>query len=158
MDTFTRFYNNFSGTDITITDLEKRPIEALQSISYSVFRESTPIYILPKTGKAVFPRRTREIIGFFSLLTFYNPIPDKFHIVITAANDQGDLAYMQLHECKIIEELDPDLWTSDTLIKFKAESIIPWTTLDIKNIKIEEEKDNHQGMIFNPCTNSWSWL
>lgn len=130
-------YRSYSGTDISamiIVPNESRPLVLgdLQTISYSIHRESKPVRLLGKVNPAGHVSGPRTIAGSlifinFEQYTFYRlgqyqsliygspsgslppmyPLADMlppFDIVITASNEYGSLSSMRISGVKIIDE------------------------------------------------------
>lgn len=130
-------YRSFSGTDITATILvpnETRPLVLgdLQTLSYSVHRESKPVRMLGNVNPLGFVNGPRTIAGSllfinFESYTFYRleqyrqliagaqgsgesplyPLADMlppFDIVITAANEYGAFSKMKIFGVNIVDE------------------------------------------------------
>ena len=130
-------YRSYSGTDISAMILvpnEPRPLVLgdLQTISYSIHRESKPVRLLGQVNPAGFVSGNRTIAGSlifinFEMYTFYRlaqyqelvygspdgsvtpmfPLADMlppFDIVITAANEYGSFSSMKINGVKIVDE------------------------------------------------------
>ena len=130
-------YTSYSGTDISaqiIVPNEPQPLILgdLQTLSYSIHRESKPVRLLGNVNPTGFVNGNRTIAGSmifvnFEIYTFYRlqqyrnlisgsreygvspmyPLADMlpaFDIVITAANEYGSFSRMKILGAKIIDE------------------------------------------------------
>ena len=81
-----------------------------------------------------------------------DPIPP-FDIVMTAANEYGDLAIMKLLGVQLLNNgrgVSCDDIVGEHSYNFIAERAVPWTPV--------RKEENHEGQIYNPITDTWSWL
>ena len=130
-------YHSYSGTDITATIIvpnEAQPLVLgdLQTLSYSIHRESKPVRLLGNVNPLGFVNGPRTIAGSlifisFESYTFYRleqfsklvagsqgtgitplyPLADMlppFDIVITAHNEYGSFSRMKINGVQIVDE------------------------------------------------------
>ena len=69
MNSFTKSYNSFSGSDMVVT-FNKTIIGELQGVSYTVQREKAPMYVLGNADPVSFSRGKRGIAGSLVFLMF----------------------------------------------------------------------------------------
>lgn len=154
-------YRSYSGTDITaqiIVPNEARPLILgdLQTISYSIHRESKPVRLLGQVNPAGFVSGPRTIAGSlifinFEIYTFYRlqqyrdlvsgqtgsapmyPLADMlpaFDIIVTASNEYGSFSRMKIGGAKIVDEggtMSIEDLVTESQYTFMANSIEPWT-------------------------------
>ncbi len=136
MDDVPETYTSFSGTDISAQILvpnEEQPLHLgeLQTISYSIHRENTPVRVIGRTNVAGFVRGPRTIAGSmiftsFSSYAFYRlaqykqlvyqfgpnrqpmfPLADMlppFDLILTFSNEYGRFARMKISGMVIVDE------------------------------------------------------
>lgn len=123
-------YNSFSGTDITAQILvpnEETPLTLgeLQTISYSIHRENTPVRTVGHTNPLGFVRGPRTIAGSliftqFNRYAFYRleqwkvlasnglyPVSDMlppFDIILSFSNETGAFSKMRIFGVTIVDE------------------------------------------------------
>lgn len=161
-------YNSFSGTDITallILPNEEAPLALgeLQTISYSIHRENTPVRTLGHTNVRGFVKGPRTIAGSmiwyqFNQYAFYRlrqyhaqanmglytlgDMLPPFDIVLSFSNEYGAFAKMSLFGISLVDEggtmsID-DLVTEQTWT-YMARAIQPLTSYvphDFENIEL----------------------
>lgn len=148
-------YASYSGTDISVLMLlpNQKPLALgeLQTLSYSIHRENSPVRTLGHTNPRGFVRGPRTIAGsmifyHFNLYTFYKlreyialvghnlyPLGDMlppFDLVVSFANEYGSFSKMKIFGVTIVDEggtmsID-DLITEGT-ITYMARGIQPIT-------------------------------
>jgi hypothetical protein len=149
-------HNTYAGTDIVATILvpnEKTDLVLgeLQTISYSIHRENSPVRVLGSVNPAGFVRGPRTIAGSliftqFDEYTFYRlaqykeitkhtlyPLADMlppFDIIITFANEYGRTSKMKIFGVTIIDEggtMSIDDMVSEQTYTYMARGIQPLT-------------------------------
>lgn len=129
-DSFPVLYNSYAGTDIVATILvpnEKTDLTLgeLQTISYSIHRENSPVRVLGNVNPAGFVRGPRTIAGSliftqFDEYTFYRlqqfkemmrhnlfPLADMlppFDIILTFSNELGLVSKLKIFGVTIVDE------------------------------------------------------
>lgn len=150
-------YNSYSGADITAQILvpnEERPltIGELQTISYSMHRENTPVRTLGHVNPNGFVRGPRTIAGSliftqFSSYTFYKleqwkllsrqgffPVSDMlppFDIILSFANETGSFSKMKIYGVTIVDEggtMSVDDLVTEQTYTYMARGIQPLTS------------------------------
>jgi hypothetical protein len=148
-------YNTYAGTDIVAEILlptnERLTLGELQTISYSIHRENTPVRLLGHVSPSGFVRGPRTIGGslIFTVFNFYAfyrigqfkeaigaglyPVADMlppFDIVITFSNETGSLSKMKLYGVTIVDEgqtMSVDDLITEQTYTFMARGIQPLT-------------------------------
>lgn len=147
-------YNSYAGTDIVATILvpnEKRDmiLGELQTISYSIHRENSPVRLLGNVNPAGFVRGPRTIAGSliftqFDEYTFYRlqqyrdqirhnlfPLADMlppFDIILTFSNEFGLFSKMKIMGVTIVDEggtMSVDDLISEQTYTYMARGIQP---------------------------------
>lgn len=128
---FSETYNSFSGADIVTVFTPKggTPVifGTLQTITYSIYRPTTQVYVLGQAMPSGFVRGNRTIAGTLIFTVFdrhalYNAIkygfsvedprcmnikPDElppFDVTINFMNEYGKSSYMTIRDIRIISE------------------------------------------------------
>lgn len=156
-------HNTYAGTDIVATILvpnEKTDLVLgeLQTISYSIHRENSPVRVLGNVNPAGFVRGPRTIAGSliftqFDEYTFYRlqqfkdvtkhtlfPLADMlppFDIIITFANEYGRTSKMKIFGVTIIDEggtMSIDDMVSEQTYTYMARGIQPLTLNAVQNM------------------------
>jgi hypothetical protein len=157
-------YNSYAGVDISaiiVLPGEPEPLQLgeLQTISYSIHRENTPVRFVGHTSPVGFLKGPRTIAGsmiftVFNQYAFYRlqqykqtvysnniyPLADMlppFDIVLTFLNETGLSGKMRIYGCTIVDEggtmsID-DLITEQTYT-YMARGIHPLTDFSSNNI------------------------
>lgn len=149
-------YNSYSGTDIVamiVIPNEDKPLllGELQTISYSIHRENTPVRTLGHTNVRGFVRGPRTIAGSlifyqFNQYAFYRlrqymgqmrydlfPLADMlppFHIVLSFSNEYGSFSKMKIYGVTIVDEggtMSIDDLVSEQTFTYMARGIQPLT-------------------------------
>lgn len=150
-------YNSYAGTDIVATILvpnEKHDmiLGELQTISYSIHRESAPVRLLGNVNPAGFVRGPRTIAGsliftqfheyaFYRLTQFREqirhnlfPLADmlpSFDIILTFSNEFGVYSKMKIMGVTIVDEggtMSVDDLVSEQTYTYMAKGIQPLIT------------------------------
>lgn len=151
---FTNVYNSFAGTDIVATILvpnEKTDmiLGELQTISYSIHRENSPVRVLGSVNPAGFVKGPRTIAGSliftqFDEYTFYRlnqyraqltthlfPLADMlppFDVILTFSNEFGIFSKMKIFGVTIVDEggtMSVDDLVSEQTYTYMARGIQP---------------------------------
>lgn len=149
-------YNSYSGTDIVATILvpnEQKILDLgeLQTISYSIHRENTPVRTLGHVGVCGFVKGPRTIAGsliftqfneyaFYRLQTFRDklkknlfPLADMlppFDVILTFSNELGMVSKMKIMGVTIIDEgatMSVDDLQTEQTYTYMARGIQPLT-------------------------------
>jgi hypothetical protein len=148
-------YNSYAGTDIVAEILlpGEKPLRLgeLQTLSYSIHRENSPVRILGHTNAAGFVKGPRTIAGsliftVFDEYTFYRlekyqkaipqgiyPIADMlppFDVVISFSNEYGVFSKMAIYGITIIDEgqtMSVDDLITEQTYTYMARGIRPLT-------------------------------
>lgn len=148
-------YNSYAGTDIVAQLLlpgeGPLTIGELQTISYSIHRENTPVRFLGHVSPAGFVKGGRSIAGsmiftVFNDYTFYRlkryqealgdgifPLADMlppFDIIISFANEYGSFSKMKIFGVTIIDEggtMSVDDLMTESTMTYMARGITPIT-------------------------------
>jgi len=148
-------YNSYAGVDIVATIVlpNEAPINLgeLQTLSYSMHRENTPVRLLGHTSPAGFVKGARTIAGsmiftvfnnyaFYRLRQFQNainyglyPVADMlppFDMVLTFANESGILSKMKILGLTFIDEggtMSIDDLIQEQTYQYMARGIQPLT-------------------------------
>lgn len=159
--TFTRAYNSMGGCDISAWQGGFR-VATMQGIAYNIYRDQAPIYTMGVSDPKEFARGKRIITGSTVFVqldenTKLNP-EELLDIKVRAANEYGGVAVIEILGVELMKdgyaltEKDVELERS---YNFVAQRIIPWRMVENPP---EEQKSPHEGMVYNPYTDSWSWL
>lgn len=165
-DRYTHTYNSFSGCDmvavINIPGVEKTMvIGELQTISYSIHREVSPVRALGRINPKGFTRGPRTIAGSLIFTVFDNNIVNKimqemnraedkrmdhvvmdemppFDVVITMVNEYGQSSYMVIEEIVVVDEGQvmsiEDMITENTM-SYMARDIKPLIDKEVEIIQ-----------------------
>lgn len=154
LNTISTRYNTYAGTDIVATILvphEKAPLilGELQTISYSIHRENSPVRTLGSVNPAGFVRGPRTIAGSlvftqFDQYAFYRlqsmrdqiknnlfPLADMippFDIILTFANELGMVSKLKIFGVTIVDEggtMSVDDLMSEQTYTYMARGIQP---------------------------------
>ncbi len=148
-------YNSFAGTDIVAQIIlpNEAPliIGELQTISYSIHRENTPVRTLGHVNPIGFVKGPRTVAGsmiftvfnqyaFYRLTQFQNaiqnglyPLSDMlplFDVAISFLNEYGALSQMRIYGITIIDEgqtMSVDDLITEQTYTYIAQGIIPMT-------------------------------
>jgi hypothetical protein len=109
----------------------------LDSISYSVSRNTTPIYSMGTSSESIDKVVTPELCGciIFKKL-FSKTIHRKFSVYIEAENEVGRVAWMSIKDIQIVGKLDDD--------DFKIDKQYAWTSGCIGNLHSWGWKDVYE--------------
>lgn len=166
-------YNSYSGADIVASLIlpgEPKPLQLgeLQTISYSIHRENTPVRTIGRVNPRGFIKGPRTIAGsliftVFNTYTFYRlaqykdmvtrqnlyPLGDMlppFDVVLSFASESGSFSKMKIYGITIVDEggtmsID-DLITEQTYT-YMARGIQPMTSYLPSNYQeVLDELDN----------------
>jgi hypothetical protein len=157
-------YNTYAGTDIVAEILlptgERLTLGELQTISYSIHRENTPVRLLGHVSPSGFVKGPRTIGGslIFTVFNFYAfyrigqfkaaigtglyPLADMlppFDIVITFSSEVGSLSKMKIYGVTIVDEgqtMSVDDLITEQTYTYMARGIQPLTGFKIREAKI----------------------
>lgn len=146
-------YNSYAGTDITaimvLPGEGPIPLGELQTISYSIHRENTPVRLVGSTSPAGFVKGPRTIAGsliftVFDQYAFYRsktfkdailagvfPLSDMlppFDVVISMVNEYGRFSKMAIKGITIVDEgqtMSVDDLVTEQTYTYMARSIVP---------------------------------
>lgn len=148
-------YTSYAGTDIVavfvLPHSEPIVIGELQTVSYSMHRQNTPVRFLGHTNPTGFLKGPRTIAGsliftVFNTYAFYRlrhfqeaigynlyPVADMlppFDIVLTFANESGVFSKMKIYGVTIVDEggtMSVDDLVTESTFSFMAQGIQPLT-------------------------------
>jgi len=150
-------YTSYAGVDIAaliVLPNEPTPLELgeLQTISYSLHRENTPVRTLGRVNPRGFVKGSRTIAGsmiftqfnyytFYRLKQFSELVSTKnvycladmlppFDIVLTFSNELGSFSKMKIYGCTIVDEgttMSVDDLITEQTYTFMARGIQPLT-------------------------------
>ena len=149
-------YNSYAGTDIValmVLPNEPRPLVLgeLQTISYSIHRENTPVRVLGKVNPCGFLKGPRTIAGSliftqFNQYAFYRleqfrellniglyPLADMLppiDIVLSFSNESGSFSRLKIHGITVVDEgatMSVDDLITEQTYTYMARGIEPLT-------------------------------
>lgn len=153
-------YNSFSGTDIVAQIILPAPetpliLGELQTISYSIHRENSPVRFLGHVNPVGFVRGPRTIAGsliftifnqyaFYRLKQFRNalqqglyPLADMlpvFDVAISFSSEYGAISQMRIYGITIIDEgqtMSVDDLITEQTYTYIAQGIVPMTVSSV---------------------------
>lgn len=155
-------YSSYAGTDIiaqfVLPNEGAITLGELQTLSYSMHRENTPVRFLGHVSPSGFVKGPRTIAGslIFTVFNYYAwyrisqfksainsgiyPLADMlppFDIVVTFSNESGALSKMKLYGVTIVDEgqtMSVDDLITEQTYSFMARGIQPMTAHTINNI------------------------
>jgi hypothetical protein len=164
-------YTSFSGCDIIVQAYANGTLKKfaeLQTISYSVHREKTPVRTLGRANPKGFARGTRTIAGsliftvfdrntLWELLPSLNrndppdipgqtPLTDQIppiDITITFQNESGVMAAMRIYGMEIVDE-----GQTMSIDDIMTESIMSWMARDITLMSADGQEFGPEGKTF----------
>jgi hypothetical protein len=183
-ESFPVLYNSYAGTDIVATILvpnEKTDLTLgeLQTISYSIHRENSPVRVLGNVNPAGFVRGPRTIAGSliftqFDEYTFYRlqqfkemmkhnlfPLADMlppFDIILTFSNELGLVSKLKIFGVTIVDEggtMSVDDLITEQTYTYMARGIQPLINYTPQDF--EEWRNQPTYLTLKPTTNTISF-
>lgn len=176
-----RIYSSYAGVDILAEIIlpgeRPMPLGELQTISYSIHRENSPVRILGHVNPAGFVKGPRTIAGsliftVFNYYAFYRldqfkisiasglyPLADMlppFDVVLTFANEAGSMSKMKIYGITVVDEgqtMSVDDLITEQTYAYMARGIQPLTgfavhTTGLSSAETHAQRANN-AMAFN---------
>lgn len=166
----TGLYTSYAGVDIVASMIipgQDKPLELgeLQTISYSIHRENSPVRVLGRVGPRGFVKGPRTIAGsliftqfdkyaFYKLQTFREhlktglfPLSDMlppFDVTISFANEMGSFSKMRIYGITIVDEgstMSVDDLITEQTFTYMARGIQPMVNYIPEDLAEITEKD-----------------